>query len=107
VDEAPHGRAALDCLQRRRPDAIMLDLVMPEMDGFQLMEELRRAEAWKSIPVLVMTAKDLSRAERELLDGGVRRILQKGLHSDRELLAELAELLRRAVAAPAGEDGVR
>jgi CheY-like chemotaxis protein len=105
LDEAADGRAGLDQLRRHRPDAILLDLMMPEMDGFEFLDALRRSEAWQSIPVLVMTAKDLSRAERELLDGGVRRILQKGLNSQKELLDELAALLRRSTSVSILEGG--
>ena len=60
--------------------SILLDLMMPEMDGFEFVAEFRRHEAWRAIPVVVVTAKDLTREDRERLNGHVERILQKGAH---------------------------
>src|SRR5262249_61912834 len=65
VDEAGDGRAALDCLAQRPPGLILLDLLMPRMDGFEFLAELRRREEGRSIPVVALTAKDLTGAERE------------------------------------------
>ena len=69
---------ALERVAEKVPDLILLDLMMPEMDGFEFVAELRRNEAWRSIPVVVVTAKDLTREDRERLDGYVRKIFQKG-----------------------------
>ncbi len=106
VDEAVNGRIGLDRLDRRRPDAIVLDLMMPEMDGFEFLQQLRLREGWRSIPILVVTAMDLSAADRKLLNGGVEAILQKGLYSQQELLGELARLLARALHSPVIEGPV-
>ncbi len=99
VDEAPHGRAALAWLARNRPDAIVLDLVMPEMDGFELVDELRRRPEWRDIPVVVVTAMDLSDADRRRLNGAVERVISKSGQSAADLLrglgAALAECVRR------------
>ncbi len=73
VAEAEDGRAALAAVAARRPDLILLDLLMPEMDGFEFLEELRRHEAWRAIPVIVVTARDLSHQDRERLNGPSRR----------------------------------
>ena len=62
VDEAVHGRAALAWLAQGLPNAIVLDLMMPEMDGFEFLAELRRQPQWRGIPVVVVTAMDLSEA---------------------------------------------
>lgn len=99
VDEAPHGRSALAWLDRNRPDAIVLDLVMPEMDGFELVDELRRRPEWRDIPVVVVTAMDLSEADRRRLNGAVERVITKSGQSAADLLrdvgAALADCLRR------------
>ena len=61
VAEAENGRVALDRVAENRPELIVLDLMMPEMDGFTFIEALRQHEAWRAIPIVVVTAKDLSR----------------------------------------------
>jgi len=71
---------------------------MPEMDGFEFVAELRRDEAWRSIPVVVITAKDLSGDDRDRLNGYVQKILQKGTHGRDELLADVRELVAASVA---------
>jgi CheY-like chemotaxis protein len=98
VVEAENGRAALERLQAGVPALILLDLMMPEMDGFEFLTELRRHEAWRAIPVVVVTAKDLSGEDRERLNGYVHKILQKGTHGRAELLAEVRELVATSVA---------
>jgi CheY-like chemotaxis protein/anti-sigma regulatory factor (Ser/Thr protein kinase) len=86
---AENGRMALENMRERAPDAILLDLMMPEMDGFAFLEELRAHPGWKSIPVIVITSKDLTETDRLALTGEVVRILQKGPSTREELLREL------------------
>jgi CheY-like chemotaxis protein len=97
VVEAENGRAALDRLRAVAPSVVVLDLMMPEMDGFEFVAEFRRHEAWRTIPIVVVTAKDLSREDRERLNGYVQKILQKGAHGRDELLAEVRELVATSV----------
>jgi signal transduction histidine kinase/CheY-like chemotaxis protein len=97
VSEAENGRAALESLSRATPDLVVLDLMMPEMDGFEFVAELRRTEAGRRIPVVVVTAKEVTEEDRRRLNGQVRRIFSKGSFSREELTAEL----RRALGAPA------
>jgi CheY-like chemotaxis protein len=87
VDEAQHGRDALDRLEHSAPALILLDLIMPEMDGFEFLHELAQRETWKTIPVIVITAKDLSAEERTALDRYAGNVLTKGSY-DRNTLAE-------------------
>jgi CheY-like chemotaxis protein len=98
VVEADNGRAALERLRDVSPSVVLLDLMMPEMDGFEFVTEFRRHEAWRAIPIVVITAKDLSGADRERLNGYVQKILQKGAHSREQLLAEVRELVVSSVA---------
>jgi CheY-like chemotaxis protein len=93
VTEAEHGRAALLRLAERGADVIMLDLMMPEMDGFEFVAELRRREEWRGIPVVVVTARDLSDDDRRRLNGGVERVIQKSGQAAPELLREVGEAL--------------
>ena len=71
VGEADNGREALECVARRPPCVIVLDLMMPEMDGFEFLAELRRRPEGKAIPVLVVTAKELTEEERLFLNGSM------------------------------------
>jgi CheY-like chemotaxis protein/anti-sigma regulatory factor (Ser/Thr protein kinase) len=97
VVEADNGRVALEQLRDMTPSMIVLDLMMPEMDGFAFVAEIRRHADWRDIPIVVVTAKDLSRADHERLNGYVQRILQKGTYGRDELLAEVRELVARSV----------
>jgi signal transduction histidine kinase/CheY-like chemotaxis protein len=98
VVEAENGRVALERLRDVAPSVILLDLMMPEMDGFEFVAEFRRHEAWRAIPIVVVTARDLSRDDRERLNGYVEKILQKGTHDRERLLAEVRELVSASVA---------
>jgi CheY-like chemotaxis protein len=98
VVEADNGRAALDRLRDVTPSVVLLDLMMPEMDGFEFVAEFRRHEPWRAIPIVVITAKDLSRDDRERLNGYVQKILQKGAYGRDELLAEVREMVATSVA---------
>jgi PAS domain S-box-containing protein len=93
VAEAENGRAALDQVRRLPPSLILLDLMMPEMDGFEFLSELRKNEKWDSIPVVVLTAKDLTPPERAMLSGNVERILQKGAYTRDALLLEVRKIV--------------
>jgi CheY-like chemotaxis protein/anti-sigma regulatory factor (Ser/Thr protein kinase) len=93
VIEAENGRVALARLAETRPDVIVLDLMMPEMDGFEFLDEMRRRAEWRDIPVLVVTAKDLTAEDRRRLNGDVARVLQKGASELDELLREIGRIL--------------
>jgi signal transduction histidine kinase/DNA-binding response OmpR family regulator len=94
VCEAANGRDALSLVRKSRPDLILLDLMMPEMDGFQFVEQLRENPGWRDIPVVVVTAKELTVADRDRLSGHVRTILQKGALSHEELAREIRSVAR-------------
>ncbi len=94
VVEAANGRAALAQLDAGLPpDAVLLDLMMPEMNGFEFLDEFRCCPEWRHIPVVVITAKELTATEREQLNGNVESIIAK---SDRDaMLGELRDALVR------------
>jgi CheY-like chemotaxis protein len=96
VVEAENGRVGLEQVAQKPPGVILLDLMMPEMDGFTFMEELRRRPGGARIPVIVVTAKDLTEEDRRRLNGCVTQILEKGGHTTDELLSELQKLLTYA-----------
>ncbi len=89
VIEADNGRAALEQLDLRRPDVIVLDLMMPVMDGFEFLAELRGREGGAAIPVVVLTAKDVTEEDRRRLNGSVGRILRKASYRREDLLHEV------------------
>jgi CheY-like chemotaxis protein len=91
VAEAPNGRAGLAKLDEAAPALILLDLMMPEMDGFEFMDALRKRQ--DTPPVLVITAKDLTAEDRRRLNGSVERILQKNAASQQEMLELVRALL--------------
>lgn len=94
VLEAENGRRALDVMQIEQPGVILLDLMMPEMDGFEFIRELRQHPQWRSLPVIVLTAKDLTLEERQWLGEQTQRIYSKGDHSRQLLLDEIRNLLQ-------------
>ncbi|GEM_PF-983128 len=93
VAEAEHGRAALDKIQKHRPAVILMDLMMPVMDGFELLAELHRNAQWRNIPVVVITAMDLSPEDRQRLSGLTQRIVQKSMFVREELAREIRNCL--------------
>jgi len=95
VVEAGDGREALEKLRRLRPRLILLDLIMPRLDGFEVMEALARDEALARIPVVVVTARDLTRDEAERLRGHVEKVFKKGGDDRRALLDVIRERIGR------------
>jgi CheY-like chemotaxis protein len=102
VFTAENGVDALQQLQLKAVELIILDLLMPEMDGFEFVAVLKQNSEWNNIPVIVLTSRDLTEADRARLNGRVQRVISKGAVSGDSLIAEI----RRAVlqsAANAGE----
>jgi CheY-like chemotaxis protein len=92
---ARNGREALEVLEHARPDLILLDLMMPEMDGFATLDALRARESTRDIPVIILTARLLSDADLERCNRGVASILGKGLFSAEETLGHIESALER------------
>ena len=97
VSEAENGRVGLERIADEQPAVILLDLIMPEMDGFALVLELRKREAWRSIPIIVITALDVSVQDRLRLNGFVEGILSKGALTQEQLLGEVRDLVADSV----------
>ncbi len=93
IFEASDGAMGLEMVRRERPDIILMDLMMPGMDGFELLEALKADERVRDVPVIVISAKELTPAERERLSGQIETLMQKGEFTDEELLDEI---LKRA-----------
>ena len=92
---ARNGREALNMVEGHKPDLILLDLIMPEMDGFTVLDGLRERESTRDIPVIILTAHMLSDADLERCNRGVATILGKGLFSAEETLHHVETALAR------------
>jgi PAS domain S-box-containing protein len=93
VAEAENGAVALGRVEEQKPDLVLLDLMMPVMDGFEFVMHFRKLEGCSATPVIVVTAKDLSQKERQSLNGGVERIVEKGALTKQQLLAQVRNLV--------------
>ncbi len=92
--EASNGREGLELIQRELPDLIILDLMMPEMDGFMVIEALRAKQETATIPVIVATAKELTQDEKNRLGGQIQSLMQKGDFLNDEFLEEVKLLIK-------------
>jgi len=92
--EAANGREGLELIQSELPDLVVIDLMMPEMDGFTVIEELRKKQETATIPVIVVTAKELTPDEKSRLGGHIQALLQKGDFLNDEFLEEVKSLIK-------------
>jgi signal transduction histidine kinase/DNA-binding response OmpR family regulator len=100
VIRATNGREALDRLNESTPTLIILDLMMPIMDGFEFIEAVRSNPLWESLLIVILTAKDITDADREQLNGHVSKIYQKPGGEPKDMLEELHRLVREATDRP-------
>jgi CheY-like chemotaxis protein len=94
VTVASDGRSALAQVDKHIPDIILLDLLLPEMDGFQFLATLRQNPDQRDIPTVVITGKELTPQETQILQEQARRILCKGAYSREQLLQEIRDLVQ-------------
>jgi len=100
--DAENGLVALERLKEKIPAVILLDLMMPEMDGFEFITRLRREEPWRNIPVIVVTSKDITMDEhRKLISSNAGKILRKDAYTYQELLEDLRKLAVPSMHPPA------
>jgi CheY-like chemotaxis protein len=95
VTQAENGRIGLERLNESSPDAILCDLMMPEMDGFEFIARMRAEPRWRRIPVIVVTAKTLTPEDLARLNGHVQHLVHKGEYSGQTVLTALEELVPR------------
>jgi CheY-like chemotaxis protein len=84
-------------MEKTKPKLILLDLMMPVMDGFDFLLAMRARKAWREIPVIVITAKELTDEEHRMLSGKVKQVLEKGSYT-------LTEVIRGSVAEQNGRE---
>jgi len=94
ISEAANGRQAIEIAQKELPDLIILDLMMPELDGFAVLDALKANSKTAPIPVVVVTAKDLTPEEKTRLSGQIDSLMQKGEFMNDELLEEVKALIK-------------
>ncbi|MBC7924418.1 MAG: response regulator [Bryobacteraceae bacterium] len=97
VSDASNGLEGLERVREEKPSLILLDLMMPMMDGFEFTLELRREPQFRDIPVVVLTAKDITADDRRRLSGNVEKVLSKGSLSNEQVLNEIREILNQCV----------
>jgi CheY-like chemotaxis protein len=107
VREAENGREALRRIQESKPDVILLDLMMPEMDGFAVVAALQKEANWQDIPVIVITARDLDDKDRERLNSGVRSVLVKESFRPTDLVERIRRVVNRNTALGNGMEQYR
>ena len=95
VNSACNGREALELVSVSPPDAMILDLLMPELDGFGVLEKLSTDHGKKDIPVIILTSKDLTRNEKRILEQRGARVVVKGRMEKQRLLDELEAALAK------------
>jgi len=93
IFEAGNGKEALELIEKEKPDLIILDLMMPEMDGFAVIDNLKRNPETANIPVIVASAKELTPNEKNRLEGQIQSLMQKGDFLNDEFLGEVRSLL--------------
>ncbi|MGC9356321.1 MAG: pyridoxal-phosphate dependent enzyme [Anaerolineae bacterium] len=93
ITEAHTGEAGLNLIRETHPDLVLLDLMMPDMDGFAVLDHLKADEDLENVPVIVITAKELTLRERQQIQGQIQMLLQKGTFMDEDLLEGINALL--------------
>jgi threonine synthase len=93
IVEAYTGKEGLELIRTEHPDLVLLDLMMPDMDGFAVLDQLKADDVLDDLPVIVITAKELTREDRERLQGQIQMLLQKGSFMDEDLLEGIQGLL--------------
>lgn len=95
VREAANGRIGLEMVRAQPPDLILLDLMMPEMDGFAVLDVLRTERELSQIPVIVVTAKELTLDEKQRLSGKAQSLMQKGAFNEQDIVDQMLKVLNQ------------
>jgi len=96
VEEAKHGKDAVKCIENKKPELILLDLLMPVMDGFEFLHKIKGMDKWQNIPIIVITSKDLTTSDYSFLTANVDRIIQKGKYTRKELIKQIDTAIKES-----------
>jgi CheY-like chemotaxis protein len=94
IYEAADGVSGITLIRSERPDLVLLDLMIPELDGFSVLDNLKADQELRDIPVIVITAKDLTSQDYKRLSGRVESLLQKGMFMEEELFESISDVLK-------------
>jgi threonine synthase len=94
IHEAADGVSGIDLIREEKPDLILLDLMMPGIDGFAVLDIIKADSQLRNIPVIVITAKDLSARDYRRLSGRIESLLQKGEFMEEELFESISDVLK-------------
>jgi PAS domain S-box-containing protein len=100
VAEAVNGRIGLEKMSAAKPAIVLLDLMMPEMNGFEFLAEVRKRPEWDDVPIVIVTAKELTAGDRDQLEGQVRQIVQKGQSRAEDMVREVRRLVAACARRP-------
>lgn len=93
VKGANGGKEGLEIIHKDHPDLVLLDLMMPEMDGFAVLNVLQTDKELSRIPVIVVTAKELTAIEKQRLSGKAQSLMQKGAFTEQDIVDKMLEVL--------------
>ena len=96
VKKAQNGKIAINKLIANKPELILLDLMMPVMDGFEFIKIVKRNASWKSIPIIVITSKDLTEDDYYFLSEKVESVIQKGKYTRKELIKKIVTTIKES-----------
>jgi len=94
IFEASDGASGIDLIRSKKPDLVLLDLMMPGVDGFEVLDLMKADDSLREIPVIVITAKDLTSDDYRRLSGKVESLLQKGEFMEEELYESITDVLK-------------
>jgi CheY-like chemotaxis protein len=100
VAEAVDGHEALEKLHTLRPQLVLLDLIMPQINGFEVMDAMRRDEALRDIPVIVVTAMDITTEQADRLKGYAQEIFNKGRYDRKDLVEVVRASIEQRIERP-------
>jgi signal transduction histidine kinase/AraC-like DNA-binding protein len=95
VIQAGNGRIALTLMEKITPDMVILDLLMPEVNGFEVMEKMREKEGLRNIPVVILTSQVMTEHEMRQLNLAVMAVMQKGIFTEKEMIQQVELSLQR------------
>ena len=96
VDEAENGKVALDRIKKEKPELILLDLLMPVMDGFKFLKIMKADKSLANIPIIVITSKDLTADDYSFLTANVDKVIQKGDYTRKEIINRIDDAVKES-----------
>ena len=96
VDEAENGKIGIDRIKKHLPELIILDLLMPVMDGFEFLKIIKANDIWGNIPIIVITSKDLTADDYSFLTSNVDKVIKKGEYTRKEIINRIDTAIKES-----------